>query len=455
MNTVESEALNQVTDQVAEKATDQVAANPATDTRPGNANDPVTLVEAYGKRARECAPVLAGASTAQKNDALNAIADHIDASVDQLLEANGQDLQNAKANGITDALYDRLELTPARIASMSKGLRDIAMQKDPVGAMSATERQPSGLEIARMRVPLGVIGVIYESRPNVTADAAALCLKSGNAVILRGGTEAALSNRAIASCVQQGLQQAGLPDAAVQLVATTDRAAVGAMLELEQYIDVIIPRGGKGLVTRISEQAKVPVIKHLDGICHVYIDEGANKEKAMAVAVNSKTYRYGICGAMETLLIAASEAEHLLPELANAFAEHKVELRGCERARGIVSSILGASEEDWGTEYLAPVLSVKVVDDMQEAIAHIATYGSGHTDAIVTSSIERSKSFVRQVDSSSVMVNAATCFADGAQYGLGAEIGISTNKMHVRGPVGALGLTTEKYVVTGDGTIRL
>lgn len=416
---------------------------------------PVKLVEQYGRQARACAALLAAADTAQKNQALMASADAIDSSTKQLLAANAEDLASAKEGGISDALFDRLELTPERIASMSKGLRDIAAQADPIGSLSASEKQPSGLDIARMRVPLGVIGVIYESRPNVTADAAALCLKSGNAVILRGGSEAARSNAAIEQCIAQGLQAAGLPEHAVQLVATTDREAVGAMLRLEEYIDVIIPRGGKGLVTRIAEDAKVPVIKHLDGICHVYIDMGADKEQAMAIAFNSKTYRYGICGSMETLLIAETEAQSMLPDLCAQLSEHGVELRGCDRTRALVKAALPVTEEDWSTEYLGPVLSIKVVKDVNEAMAHIAKYGSGHTDAIVTSDIARSKQFVRQVDSSSVMVNAATCFADGAQYGLGAEIGISTNKMHVRGPVGALGLTTEKYVVTGEGTIRL
>lgn len=416
---------------------------------------PVKLVEQYGRQARACAALLAGADTAQKNQALMASADAIDSSSKQLLAANAEDLASAKEGGISDALFDRLELTPERIASMSKGLRDIAAQADPIGSLSASEKQPSGLDIARMRVPLGVIGVIYESRPNVTADAAALCLKSGNAVILRGGSEAARSNAAIEQCIAQGLQAAGLPEHAVQLVATTDREAVGAMLRLEEYIDVIIPRGGKGLVTRIAEDAKVPVIKHLDGICHVYIDMGADKEQAMAIAFNSKTYRYGICGSMETLLIAETEAQSMLPDLCAQLSEHGVELRGCDRTRALVKAALPVTEEDWSTEYLGPVLSIKVVKDVNEAMAHIAKYGSGHTDAIVTNDIARSKQFVRQVDSSSVMVNAATCFADGAQYGLGAEIGISTNKMHVRGPVGALGLTTEKYVVTGEGTIRL
>jgi len=416
--------------------------------------DPVAMVELYGQQASACAQMLANADTATKNNALLRIADVIDASIDQLLAANTADLSSAKENGISDALYDRLELNPARIAAMSTGLRDIAAQPDPIGSMSASERQPSGLEISRMRVPLGVIGVIYESRPNVTADAAALCLKSGNAVILRGGSEASRSNAAIAQCIAQGLSQAGLPENAVQLIATTDREAVGAMLKLEQHIDVIIPRGGKGLVTRISNDAKVPVIKHLDGICHVYVDTGADKASAMAIAFNSKTYRYGICGAMETLLVAESEAQSLLPDLCAQFGEHGVELRGCSKTQACVASVNSATNEDWVTEYLAPILSIKVVTDVNEAMEHIAQYGSGHTDAIVTNDIARSRQFVRQVDSSSVMVNAATCFADGAQYGLGAEIGISTNKMHVRGPVGALGLTTEKYVVTGNGTVR-
>ncbi len=416
--------------------------------------DPVAMVESYGQQASACAQVLANADTATKNAALLNIAKVIDESVEQLITANAIDLATAKESGISDALYDRLELNPARIESMSKGLRDIAAQPDPVGSLSASERQPSGLEIARMRVPLGVIGVIYESRPNVTADAAALCLKSGNAVILRGGSEASLSNRAIAQCIEQGLIQTGLPEHAVQLIATTNREAVGAMLRLEQHIDVIIPRGGKGLVTRISNDAKVPVIKHLDGICHVYIDVGADKNAAMAIAFNSKTYRYGICGAMETLLVAESEAQSVLPDLCAKFVEHGVELRGCAKTQGVYANVNPATNDDWETEYLGPVLSVKVVADVNEAMDHIARYGSGHTDAIVTNDIGRSRQFMRQVDSSSVMVNAATCFADGAQYGLGAEIGISTNKMHVRGPVGVLGLTTEKYVVTGDGTIR-
>lgn len=416
--------------------------------------DPIALVHTCGEQASACVAELASAESGKKNSALQAMADAIDASVNQLLSANAKDLAEAQKSGISDALYDRLELNEDRVASMSQGLRDIAAQADPVGALSATERQPSGLEIARMRVPLGVIGVIYESRPNVTADAAALCLKSGNAVILRGGSEAKYSNAAIAECIVTGLKVSGLPEHAVQLVGTTDRAAVGAMLAMEEHIDVIIPRGGKGLVSRIAQDAKVPVIKHLDGICHVYIDSGADKSKAHAVAFNSKTYRYGICGSMETLLVAESEAASVLPDLCDAFTKHGVEIRGCSKTQLLVSNAKSATEEDWQTEYLGPVLAVRIVNGIDDAMQHIALYGSGHTDAIVTSDIERARKFVRQVDSSSVMVNAATCFADGAQYGLGAEIGISTNKMHVRGPVGVLGLTTEKYVVTGDGTIR-
>ncbi len=416
--------------------------------------DVIEQVRSMGKAARAAAAALSVADTAQKNQALLAMADAIDAAEPTLLAANAKDLETATAKGIDAALLDRLELTPARIKSMAEGLRNVAAQADPVGALSATDRRPSGLEIARMRVPLGVIGVIYESRPNVTADAAGLCIKSGNVVILRGGSEAFHSNQAIAQCVRQGLQQAGLPEAAVQLIGTTDRAAVGALLAMDEYVDVIIPRGGKGLVKRISEEARVPVIKHLDGICHVFIDTGADAARAVEVALNAKTYRYGICGSMETLLLHADDAAQLLPMLVDVFADKGVELRGCERTRAIIPSMNAATDADWDTEYLGPILSIRVVDDIEQAMAHIARHGSGHTDAIVTNDIARSRQFVRQVDSSSVMVNAATCFADGAEYGLGAEIGISTNRMHVRGPVGVLGLTTEKYVVNGDYTTR-
>jgi len=416
--------------------------------------DPVAHVEALGIAAREAAATIAAATTAEKNAALHAMADAIEASQTSLLEANREDMVNARTRDLSDALLDRLELTEARIASMAKGLRDVAAQKDPVGSLSESDRQASGLEIQRMRVPLGVIGVIYESRPNVTADAAGICIKSGNVVILRGGSEAFRSNRAIAACVQKGLEVAGLPGAAVQLVATTDRAAVGALLTLDDYIDVIIPRGGKSLVARISEQARVPVIKHLDGICHVYIDESADIDKAIAVAVNAKTYRYGICGSMETLLIHENMLSSVMPGLLSEFAAHDVELRGCSKCVNFVPSMKAATDEDWETEYLAPILSIRAVDTIETAMAHIAKHGSGHTDAIVTENLLRAQQFMRNVDSSSVMVNAATCFADGAQYGLGAEIGISTDRLHVRGPVGTFGLTTEKYIVTGNYTVR-
>jgi len=417
-------------------------------------NDVAAYVQTLGKAARAAAAGMSVADTSQKDCALLAMADAIDAAELSLLAANSQDLAAAKEKGIDAALLDRLELTPARIQSMSEGLRSVAAQSDPVGSMSATSRRPSGLEIAKMRVPLGVIGVIYESRPNVTADAAALCIKSGNVVILRGGTEARHSNKAIAECVQAGLAAAGLPAAAVQLIATTDRAAVGALLAMDQYVDVIIPRGGKGLVQRISDEARVPVIKHLDGICHVFIDSGADSARAVEVALNAKTFRYGICGSMETLLVHADEGDTLLPLLSQAFLAKGVELRGCKRCLTIMPDMNAASAMDWDTEYLGPILSIRIVDDIEAAMAHIAEHGSSHTDAIVTNDIARARQFVRQVDSSSVMVNAATCFADGAEYGLGAEIGISTNRMHVRGPVGAQGLTTEKYVVTGDYTTR-
>lgn len=417
-------------------------------------NDVMAYVQSLGKAARAAASSMSVADTEQKNRALHAMADAIDSATPTLLEANAADVKAASEKGIDAALLDRLELTSARIQSMSEGLRNVASQDDPVGALSETSKQPSGLEISRMRVPLGVIGVIYESRPNVTADAAGLCIKSGNVVILRGGSEAVRSNQAIAACVQQGLAEAGLPEAAVQLVSTTDRAAVGALLAMDEYVDVIIPRGGKSLVKRISEEARVPVIKHLDGICHVYIDVGADKARAVEVALNAKTYRYGICGSMETLLLNADEAVALLPALAEVFAQKGVELRGCDRSLNIIPMMKAATEEDWNTEYLGPILSIRIVTNVDEAMTHIAEHGSGHTDAIITNDIGRARRFVRQVDSSSVMVNAATCFADGAEYGLGAEIGISTNRMHVRGPVGTVGLTTEKYVVNGDYTVR-
>ncbi|HBA34918.1 MAG TPA: glutamate-5-semialdehyde dehydrogenase [Gammaproteobacteria bacterium] len=407
-----------------------------------------------GVQARLASAALAKTDTGIKNHALNAIADAILANREQLLVANEPDLSAGRASGLAAPLLDRLELTEQRIAAMADGARQIATLPDPVGEISQLIKRPSGLQVGRMRVPLGVIGIIYESRPNVTLDAAALCLKSGNATILRGGSEAIHSNRAIADCIQKGLAEAGLPAQAVQLVETTDREAVSALLGMHDTVDVIIPRGGKGLIERISRDARVPVIKHLDGICHVYIDEFADLDKAVNVAVNAKTYRYGICGAMETLLVSAEVASEVLPRLADRFREEKVELRGCDQTRKILPQIAEATEEDWATEYLAPILSIKVVDTLDAAITHISTYGSQHTDCIVTENMGAARAFMQQVDSSSVMVNTPTCFADGYEYGLGAEIGISTDKLHVRGPVGLEGLTTQKYIVISEGVTR-
>lgn len=414
----------------------------------------VSYMQEVGQHARQAARELAVCPTSKKNEALNAIADEILRAQDNLIEHNKNDLDAAKENNIAAAMLDRLELTPKRIESMAEGLRQVARLPDPVGAESGSSTQASGLKVAKMRVPLGVIGMIYESRPNVTADAAALCLKSGNAVILRGGSEAIHSNRAIAACIDQGLRTAKIAEHAVQLVDSTDRAAVGMLLTMQDTVDVIIPRGGKGLVARISQEAKVPVIKHLEGICHVYIDATVDIDMAVAVAVNSKTYRYGICGAMETLLVHEDAADKALKKIHAEFMQHGVEVRGCDRTQQLLPGVAKASEDDWHTEYLAPIVSVRVVDDFAQAVDHIAQYGSGHTDAIITNSLQNATRFQRMVDSSSVMVNAATCFADGFEYGLGAEIGISTDKLHVRGPVGLEGLTTEKYIVTGNGTIR-
>lgn len=408
-----------------------------------------------GGRARAASHVIAKASTAEKNAALLAIADAIENGRDSLRAENARDLDTGRKNNLAAPLLDRLELTDARIKAMADGVRQVAQLPDPVGEITDLNHRPSGLQVGRMRVPLGVIGIIYESRPNVTVDAAVLCLKSGNATVLRGGSEAIHSNRAIAACIQQGLQAAGLSEDVVQVVDTTDRAAVGEMITMNDSIDIIIPRGGKGLIERISRDATVPVIKHLDGICHVYIDDHADADKAVAVSVNSKTYRYGICGAMETLLIAESRAAELLPKIAGQLREKAVELRGCERSEKLLGDISSASEEDWGTEYLAPILSVRIVDGLDEAMQHISRYGSAHTDAIITEHLANAQRFMREVDSSSVMVNAATCFADGFEYGLGAEIGISTDKLHVRGPVGVEGLTTQKYIVIGSGTVRV
>ncbi|HHW1968536.1 TPA: glutamate-5-semialdehyde dehydrogenase [Pseudomonas aeruginosa] len=408
-----------------------------------------------GRDARAASRLLARAATAQKNRALLAAADALDAARAELSHANEQDLAAGRANGLEPAMLDRLALTPARIDDMIEGLRQVATLPDPIGEIRDMRYVPSGIQIGKMRVPLGVVGIIYESRPNVTIDAASLCLKSGNATILRGGSEAIHSNQAIARCIQQGLAEAGLPAAAVQVVETTDRAAVGALISMPEYVDVIVTRGGKGLIERISREAKVPVIKHLDGICHVYIDVAADLDKAIRVADNAKTQRYAPCNTMETLLVHAGIAERVLPPLATIYREKGVELRGDAATRALLGAdVLEATEEDWRTEYNAPILSIRIVDGLDAAIEHINTYGSQHTDAIITENFSDARRFLAEVDSASVMVNASTRFADGFEYGLGAEIGISTDKLHARGPVGLEGLTSEKYVVFGDGHVR-
>lgn len=407
-----------------------------------------------GEEARRASRLLAKLETADKNRALMLTADILDAARETLANANQRDLEAGQAKGLEAALLDRLALTPARIDSMIEGIRQVAALPDPVGEVTDMRRLNSGIEVGKMRVPLGVIGIIYESRPNVTVEAASLCLKSGNAAILRGGSEAIESNRAIAACLKQGLVQAGLPDSLVQVVETTDRAAVGELITMTDYVDVIVPRGGKSLIERISREARVPVIKHLDGICHVYIDAMADDEKAIAIALNAKTHRYGTCNTMETLLVHQSQAEALLPRLAAAYAEHQVELRGCPRTLAILPQAKPATDDDWDTEYLAPILAIRVVADIDEAIEHINQHGSHHTDSIVTEHYTLARRFLREVDSSSVMVNASTRFADGFEYGLGAEIGISTDKIHARGPVGLEGLTSQKYIVLGDGQVR-
>ena len=407
-----------------------------------------------GMQARAASFVLANAEPAQKNQALLAIADALIAQRSASRSANNIDLEQGKQAGLEAAMLDRLELNDARIDAMVEGLRQVTALPDPVGEISEMDYRPSGIQVGQMRVPLGVIGIIYESRPNVTIDAASLCLKSGNATILRGGKEALHSNQAIAGCIQAGLRATGLPEHAVQVINTVDRAAVGLLLTMNDFVDVIIPRGGKGLIERVSREASIPVIKHLDGICHVYIDDQADPGKAYAIALNSKTHRYGVCNAMETLLVSKTIASRVLPDLLAAFREKEVELRGCENTRKIDADVKVASEEDWDTEYLAPVLSIRLVDDMQQAIEHINRHGSHHTDSIVTENYTRARQFLRKVDSSSVMINASTRFADGFEYGLGAEIGISTDKIHARGPVGLKGLTSQKYIVFGDGHIR-
>jgi glutamate-5-semialdehyde dehydrogenase len=407
-----------------------------------------------GRNARLAARVLAQAATGAKNAALLRTADALLAQSDSLREANARDLTEAHARGMDDAYLDRLELTDARAAAMAQGLREVAALPDPVGQVTDLAYRPSGIQVGRMRVPLGVIGIIYESRPNVTADAAALCLKAGNATILRGGSEAFHTNRAIAECIREGLAAAELPRHAVQLVETTDRAAVGELIRMREHVDVLVPRGGKGLIARITEEARIPVIKHLDGICHVYIDDRADLEKAVRVAYNAKTQRYGTCNTMETLLVAQAIASTVLPLLGEMYRESGVELRGCPQTQAILPNTRPATEEDWTTEYLAPILSVRVVDGLDEAMDHIERYGSHHTDAIVTEDLSRARRFLAEIDSSSVMVNASTRFADGFEYGLGAEIGISTDKIHARGPVGLEGLTSQKFIVIGDGHIR-
>lgn len=407
-----------------------------------------------GERAKRAARVIANADTGVKNQALAFIADEIEHQQSAILQANALDVKAGQDSGLDAALLDRLALNEERVQAISEGLKQIIALPDPAGEISQINSRPSGIKVGQMRVPLGVIGIIYESRPNVTADAAALCLKSGNASILRGGSEAKHSNQAIAACITKGLNQAGLPTEVVQVVETTDRNAVGELIRMEDFVDVIIPRGGKGLIERVTKEARVPVIKHLHGVCHVYIDDLADKEMAKSIALNAKTQRYGTCNTMETLLLAEGIAKDILPELAKLYTDKGVELRGCEKTCQIIPSCEKAVEADWDEEYLAPILSIRVVDDMTAAMDHIHQHGSGHTESIVTADYSKAVQFLREVDSSSVMVNASTRFADGFEYGLGGEIGISTNKLHARGPVGLIGLTTQKYIVLGDGHIR-
>ncbi|PHS32435.1 MAG: glutamate-5-semialdehyde dehydrogenase [Methylophaga sp.] len=411
-------------------------------------------MQTVGQQARTASRALSRAGTNAKNEALQFIANEIRAAAETLKQQNSLDMEAGKTKGLDAALLDRLALTDDRIEGMAEGLEQIAALADPVGEISDMNYRPSGIQLGKMRVPLGVIGIIYESRPNVTADAAGLCLKSGNATILRGGSEAIHSNQAIALCIHRGLEKAGLPANAVQVVETTDRAAVGELITMTEYVDVIVPRGGKGLIERISKDARVPVIKHLDGICHVYIDAGADLDMAEEIAFNAKCHRYGVCNAMETLLVDSAIAADILPRLAKRYATENVELRGCELTRIILRNINAASDEDWDTEYLAPILSIRIVEGVDAAMDHIHQHSSGHTETIVTEDYARSRRFLAEVDSSSVMVNASTRFADGFEYGLGAEIGISTDKIHARGPVGLEGLTSQKWIVLGSGQIR-
>ena len=412
-------------------------------------------MQTVGQQARQASRVLASASTHIKNNALSAIYTALQNSETAILAANQIDMTKAHNNNLDSALLDRLELTPARFKGMLQGLKDVIGLIDPIGEITDMAFRPSGIQLGKMRVPLGVVGMIYESRPNVTLEAASLALKSGNAIILRGGSEALESNQAIATAIQHALKTSGLPENSVQVINTTDRAAVGQLITMPEYVDVIVPRGGKSLIERISKEARVPVIKHLDGNCHVYVEAQADLQKALPIALNAKTHRYGVCNAMETLLVDEKVAEEFLPNIAELYVEKQVELRGCPEAQRIIgSNVINATEEDWYTEYLGPILAIKVVSGIDEAIEHINKYGSHHTDAIITENYTLARKFLACVDSSSVMINASTRFADGFEYGLGAEIGISTDKIHARGPVGLEGLTSQKWVVFGDGQIR-
>jgi len=412
-------------------------------------------MQTVGKQARQAASVLAGATTLAKNNALSAIYTALENSQPQILASNQIDMSKGRDNQLDSALLDRLELNPTRFKGMLQGLKDVISLVDPIGEITDLAFRPTGIQIGKMRVPLGVVGMIYESRPNVTLEAASLALKSGNAIILRGGSEALNSNQAIAEAIQHGLKAAGLPETCVQVINTTDRAAVGQLITMSEYVDVIVPRGGKSLIERITNEATIPVIKHLDGNCHVFVEAQADLHKALPIALNSKTHRYGVCNAMETLLVDEKIAEEFLPRIAELYAEKNVELRGCINVQKILgNAVKPASEEDWYEEYLGPILAVKIVTGIEEAIQHINKYGSHHTDAIITENFSLARQFLTRVDSSSVMVNASTRFADGFEYGLGAEIGISTDKIHARGPVGLEGLTSQKWIVLGDGQIR-
>ncbi|WP_288417323.1 glutamate-5-semialdehyde dehydrogenase [uncultured Acinetobacter sp.] len=412
-------------------------------------------MQTVGQQARRASRLLSSASTSVKNHALSSIYTALADRQNEILAANAIDMKKGQEQHLDSALLDRLELTPIRFKGMLQGLNDVIALVDPIGEITDLAYRPSGIQIGKMRVPLGVVGMIYESRPNVTLEAAALALKSGNAIILRGGSEAFESNKAIAAAIQHGLKRAGLPEAAIQVIETTDRAAVGQLITMSEYVDVIVPRGGKSLIERITNEARIPVIKHLDGNCHVFVDVEADLHKALPIALNAKTHRYGVCNAMETLLVHEEIAEEFLPGIAELYAEKHVELRGCHATRKILGSgVKTATEEDWYTEYLAPILAIKVVANIDEAIEHINKYGSHHTDAIVTENYSKVRKFLAEVDSSSVMINASTRFADGFEYGLGAEIGISTDKIHARGPVGLEGLTSQKWIVFGDGQIR-